>query len=60
MSLVPKIRIEAVVRDTDAEMLVDVVVKAVRTGTIGDGKVWVSPLDSVTHVRTGEKNAGAL
>ena len=40
--------------DADAETLVGVIIKSAGTGTIGDGKVWVAPLDSVARVRTGE------
>ena len=46
--------------DADAETLVGVIVKAAGTGTIGDGKVWVTPLDSVTRVRTGETGSAAI
>ncbi len=50
VDLIPKIRIEVLSDDADAETLVGVIVKAAGTGTIGDGKVWVAPLDSVTRV----------
>jgi len=40
--------------------VVDVIVQAARTGKIGDGKVWVSPVDAVIRVRTGERGADAL
>ena len=60
VDFVPKVRVEVVVEDTDADQLIDVVVKAARTGKIGDGKVWVSPVDTVVRVRTGERGADAL
>ena len=60
VDLVPKIRIEVLVEDADADQLVDVVVKAARTGKIGDGKVWVTPVDAVVRVRTGERGPDAL
>jgi nitrogen regulatory protein P-II 1 len=60
IALVPKIRIDVVVDDADAEDVVEVVVKAAQTGRIGDGKVWVQPVDSVVRVRTGERDQGAL
>ncbi|WEV63905.1 P-II family nitrogen regulator [Bifidobacterium sp. ESL0732] len=60
VNLIPKIRVEVAVRDADAQPLVDIIVKTARTGTIGDGKVWVVPLDSVTRVRTGERDADAI
>ncbi|MER7763609.1 P-II family nitrogen regulator [Streptomyces sp. NPDC097619] len=60
VDLVPKIRIEVLVDDTDAEELMNVLVSAARTGKIGDGKVWSLPVDSVVRVRTGERGADAL
>ena len=56
----PKVRIEVVVEDDDADSVVDVIVKSAQTGRIGDGKVWVSPVDSVVRVRTGERGPDAL
>ncbi|WP_037572460.1 P-II family nitrogen regulator [Phaeacidiphilus oryzae] len=60
VDLVPKARIEVLVEDEDAEEVIDVVVKAARTGKIGDGKVWSVPVDSVVRVRTGERGPDAL
>nr|WP_237550786.1 P-II family nitrogen regulator [Streptomyces sp. SID8354] len=60
VDLVPKIRIEVLVEDADAEELVEVVVKAARTGKIGDGKVWSVPVDEAVRVRTGERGPDAL
>lgn len=60
IALVPKIRIEIVVDDADAGDVVDIIVKAGQTGRIGDGKVWVTPVESVTRVRTGERDSAAL
>jgi nitrogen regulatory protein P-II 1 len=60
VNLVPKVRVEVAVRDADAGSLVDIIVNTARTGTIGDGKVWVVPLDSVTRVRTGETDGAAI
>ncbi|MFG2829648.1 P-II family nitrogen regulator [Streptomyces sp. NPDC048434] len=60
VDLVPKIRIEVLVEDADAEELMDVVVKAARTGKIGDGKVWSLPVDDAVRVRTGERGPDAL
>lgn len=57
---VPKARLEILVDDADAADIVDVVVTAARTGKIGDGKVWVSPVEEVVRVRTGERGPGAL
>jgi nitrogen regulatory protein P-II 1 len=60
VDLVPKVRIEVLVDDLDAEKVVETVAESARTGKIGDGKVWVTPVDSVVRVRTGERGADAL
>ena len=60
ISLVPKIRIEIVVDDADVDVVTDSIVRAAQTGRIGDGKVWVSPAESVVRVRTGERDEGAI
>jgi nitrogen regulatory protein P-II 1 len=60
VDLVPKIRIEVVVADDDAEDVIEVLVKAARTGKIGDGKVWSVPVETVVRVRTGERGPDAL
>jgi nitrogen regulatory protein P-II 1 len=60
VDFVPKVRIDVVVSDQDAEKLVAAIVEAARTGKIGDGKVWVTPVESVVRVRTGERDADAI
>jgi nitrogen regulatory protein P-II 1 len=60
IALVPKIRVEIVVEDDDADDVVGLVVKAAQTGRIGDGKVWVSPVETVVRVRTGDRDDAAL
>ncbi|GAA4992031.1 P-II family nitrogen regulator [Actinopolymorpha pittospori] len=60
IDLVPKVRLEIVVDDADVDDIVDVVVKSAHTGKIGDGKVWVVPVESVVRVRTGEHGPEAL
>ncbi|MFE3560657.1 P-II family nitrogen regulator [Streptomyces sp. NPDC059193] len=60
VDLVPKIRIEVLTDDADADDVIDVIVRAAATGKIGDGKVWSVPVDSVVRVRTGERGADAL
>ncbi len=60
VDLVPKLRIEVLADDPDAERIAAAIVDAARTGKIGDGKVWVSDLDSVYRVRTGEAGPDAL
>ena len=60
VDLVPKVRIEVLVEDDDADDVVEVLVKSAQTGRIGDGKVWVVPVDTVVRVRTGERGPEAL
>jgi nitrogen regulatory protein P-II 1 len=60
VDFVPKVRVEVVADDTLAEKVVDAVVEAARTGKIGDGKVWVTPVETVVRVRTGERGADAV
>jgi nitrogen regulatory protein P-II 1 len=60
VSFVPKVRVEVLVDDADASRVVDAIVAAARTGSIGDGKVWTTPVDEVVRVRTGERGSEAL
>ena len=60
VDLVPKVRLEVVVEDGDSTDVVDVIVKAAQTGKIGDGKVWVTPVETIVRVRTGELDGDAL
>ena len=60
VDLVPKVRVEVVVDDADSARVVDAIVTAAQTGKIGDGKVWVVPVESVVRVRTGESGPDAL
>ena len=60
VDLVPKVRIEVLVDDDDADDVIDVIVKAAQTGKIGDGKVWSVPVETVVRVRTGERGPDAL
>jgi nitrogen regulatory protein P-II 1 len=60
VDFVPKIKIEVLVDDAAAEDLVSVITTAAQTSKIGDGKVWVVPVDTVVRVRTGERGPDAL
>ena len=60
VDLVPKVRIEVVVEDAEADAVIDAVVRAAQTGKIGDGKVWSVPVETVVRVRTGERGPDAL
>ena len=60
IDFVPKIRIEVVVPDERAASVVDGIERAARTGKIGDGKIFVSSIDEVVRIRTGERGPDAL
>jgi nitrogen regulatory protein P-II 1 len=60
VDFVPKVRIEVLADDSVADALVEAIVGAARTGKIGDGKVWSSPIGRVVRVRTGEEGTDAL
>ncbi|CAB4584389.1 unannotated protein [freshwater metagenome] len=60
VDLIPKIRLEVLVDDADADSVIAVIVKAASTGSIGDGKVWSIPVDQVVRVRTGERGVDAI
>jgi nitrogen regulatory protein P-II 1 len=60
VAFVPKIRLEILVDDVDAETIIETIVTAARTDKIGDGKIWVTPIDAVVRIRTGERGVDAL
>ena len=60
VEFVPKVRIEVLTDDDDARRVADTIVNAARTGQIGDGKVWISPVDTIIRVRTGEMDHDAI
>ena len=60
VDLVPKVRVEVLVDEVNAQGVLDAIVGAAQTGKIGDGKVWMVPVESVVRVRTGERGAEAL
>jgi nitrogen regulatory protein P-II 1 len=60
VDFVPKVRVEVLADDAEAALMVDAIVAAARTDKIGDGKVWVTPVESVTRIRTGEMGADAI
>jgi nitrogen regulatory protein P-II 1 len=60
VDLVPKVRLEILVDDDDVDDVIEVIVRAARTGKIGDGKVWSVPVETVIRVRTGERGQEAL
>ncbi|MCX7795143.1 MAG: P-II family nitrogen regulator [bacterium] len=60
MELVPKIKLEIVAGDDEVETIVETIVNAAKTGEIGDGKIFISPIDNVVRIRTGEKGELAI
>jgi nitrogen regulatory protein P-II 1 len=60
VDFVPKVRVEVLVEDEQADRVVDAIAEAARTGKIGDGKVWVTTAETLVRVRTGERGADAL
>ena len=60
VDFLPKVKLETVVEDEDAESVVDTIVKAAATGKIGEGKVFVSNVEEAVRIRTGEKGADAI
>jgi nitrogen regulatory protein P-II 1 len=60
IDFVPKLRVEVLVDDAQAADVIDAIQKAANTGKIGDGKIWVVPVETVVRVRTGERGADAL
>ncbi|WP_068179538.1 P-II family nitrogen regulator [Mycobacterium sp. UM_CSW] len=60
VEFVPKVRVEVLVDEAFADRVVDAIIGAARTGKIGDGKVWISPVEKVIRIRTGERDHDAL
>ena len=60
VEFVPKVRVEVLVDEEFADRVVEADIGAARTGKIGDGKVWVSPVEKVIRIRTGERDHDAL
>ena len=60
IALIPKVRLEIVVDDGEVDDVVGVIIKSAQTGRIGDGKVWVTPVETVLRVRTGDRDSDAV
>jgi nitrogen regulatory protein P-II 1 len=60
IDFVPKVRLEVVVDDDVVDQVVDVIADAARTGKIGDGKIWLTPVGRIVRIRTGEEGADAV
>jgi len=60
IDFITKVRVEVLADDEDAEALAGVLIQAARTGQVGDGKVWIIPVDTLVRVRTGESGTAAI
>ena len=60
VDFVPKVRVDIVVDEAQVNKTLDALIEAARTGKIGDGKIWVTPVETVVRVRTGERGLDAL
>jgi nitrogen regulatory protein P-II 1 len=60
IDLVPKIRVEVLVEEKDVTSVVDTIITSAKTGRIGDGKVWIMPVEDLVRIRTGERGADAV
>jgi nitrogen regulatory protein P-II 1 len=60
VDFIPRIKVEVLVNEESVDRVVEGIVNAARTGKIGDGKVWVAPIETVVRVRTGERGADAI
>lgn len=60
VDFVPKVKLEVLATDEDVQSVVDAIVGAASTGSIGDGKVWVTPVASIVRIRTGESGDAAI
>ena len=60
VDFLPKVKVEVVVADKDVQNCIDAIIKAARTGKIGDGKIFVNSVEQVVRIRTGETNESAI
>ena len=60
VDFLPKMKIEVLADDSNLDKVIETIVNAANTGSIGDGKIWVTPVESVVRVRTGEKGNSAI
>lgn len=60
IDLIPKTRVEIVVKDESADLIIDAIIKGARTGNIGDGKIFIQPVENVIRIRTGEMGDDAV
>ena len=60
LNMIPKVKFELIVDDDEVDSLVDLICKTAATGEVGDGKIFISPVEEVIRIRTGERGAKAI
>ena len=60
VDLIPKVKVELIADEKEVPQIIEAITKAANSGSIGDGKVWVSPIDQIVRVRTGERGTEAI
>ncbi|WP_421118507.1 P-II family nitrogen regulator [Aquihabitans daechungensis] len=60
VDFVPKVKFEVIVEDADVQSIIDAIVTGAKTGKIGDGKIWITEVDAVIRIRTGEQGSDAV
>jgi nitrogen regulatory protein P-II 1 len=60
VDFLPKVKIDLIVDESDVDRVIDIIVESARTGKIGDGKVFVSPIERIVRIRTGEEDTEAI
>ena len=60
VDFLPKVRVEVLAEDAEVQSIVDTIVEVARTGSVGDGKLWVTPVEQVIRIRTGERGDDAI
>ena len=60
VDFLPKVRVEVLAEDGEVQSIVETIVEAARTGAVGDGKLWVTPVEQVIRIRTGERGDDAI
>ena len=60
VDFLPKVRVDVIIQESQVDIAIDAIVKAARTGKIGDGKIFVTPVEQVIRIRTGESGEAAV
>ncbi len=60
INFVPKVKVEIVAAEDNVELIVETIIRIAKTGKVGDGKIFISPVDDVVRIRTGERSSSAI